>query len=119
MPLASRRTVLIAAADAAAAAALPALAEAAEGTVAVFEADEPAARAFGRSRARSFAVDGDRVRFARVLFIDLRPPRVVAVTRYADYLILAEAAREHGYLAAPAGKPGNALFAWTAERHDA
>jgi hypothetical protein len=116
MATANRRTVLIAAAGAAAAAVAPAFAEGAEGAVAVFEADEPAARAFARSRALRLAVDGDRVRFARKLFVEARPARVVGMTRYADYLILAEAAREHGYRAVLAGQPGDGLFAWTAQR---
>ena len=116
MAAANRRTVLIAAAGAAAVAVLPAFAAASEGVVAVFEADEPVARAFARGRAQRIAVDGDRVRFARKLFADARPARVAAVTRYADYLVLAEAAREHGYRAALTGPLENALFAWTAVR---
>ena len=121
---ASRRTVLVAAAGAAAGAAAPALARAAQDleAVAVFEADEPNARAFAQGRAArglaALAVDGDRVRFARQLFGAMRPPRVVAMTRYADYLLLAESAREEGYRTALAGQAppnGAALFAWTAE----
>lgn len=114
----NRRTVLIAAA---AAAALPAFALAAEQTdaVTVFEADEPAARAFARSRTARLAVDGDRVRFGRKLFREARPAKVVAMTRYADYLVLAESAREEGYRTAlidPASPKSPALFTWTAER---
>ncbi len=115
-----RRTVLVAAAGASAAAALPALALAGEAlqSVAVFEAEEPAARAFASGRSPALALDGDRVRFARSLFRQQRPARVVGMTRYADYLLLAEAAREEGYrtaLAAQAPPDGAALFAWTAD----
>ena len=115
-----RRTVLIAAAGASAAAALPAfvLAGEAQQSVAVFEAEEPAARTFASGRSPALAVDGDRVRFAHRLFRQQRPAKVVAMTRYADYLLLAEAAREEGYrtaLAAQAPPDGAALFAWTAE----
>lgn len=114
----SRRTILIATAGAAAAGALPALAQAAQhlGAVAVFEADEPTALAFARRHSSRLAVDGDRVRFARALFVDLRPGRVVAMTRYADYLLLSDAAREHGYRTVLAGPSDDALFTWTAER---
>ena len=115
-----RRTVLIAAAGASAAAALPAFALAGEAqqSVAVFEAEEPAARTFASGRSPALAVDGDRVRFAHRLFRQQRPAKVVAMTRYADYLLLVEAAREEGYrtaLAAQAPPDGAALFAWTAE----
>jgi hypothetical protein len=122
---ANRRTVLIAAATAASAAMAPALARAAArigaGSVAVFEADEPAARAFADARsakgAAPLAVDGDRIRFARRLFGEARPQQVVAMTRYADFLLLSEAAREDGYRTrlvedASAGP----LFVWTADR---
>ena len=122
-PLPDRRTVLIASVAIAAAAAPPGLAQAlrslGEGSVAVFEADEPAARAFARRRPARLAIDGDRVRFARRLFQDERPLKVVAMTRYADFLLLAESAREAGYratLAGPAPPDGAALFVWTAER---
>ena len=111
----NRRTVLIAAAGAAAVAALPALAQAAEASVAVFEADEPAARAFAKGRIPALAIDGDRVRFARALFREQRPARVLAMTRYADYLILSEAAREDGYRTQLVSQ-ADTLFAWTAER---
>ncbi len=111
----NRRTVLIAAAGATAAAALPAFADAAEASVAVFEAEEPAARAFVQGRRPALAVGGDRVRFARMLFGEQRPKKVVAMTRYADYLILAEAAREDGYRTDIVSQ-AHSLFAWTAER---
>ena len=119
MRLANRRTVLIAAAGAAAVAALPAFAEAADGTVAVFEAGEPAARAFARDRAPSLAVDGDRIRFARTLFREKRPSKVIGMTRYADFLLLAESAREEGYrtrLETKTSPDVTSLFLWTAER---
>ena len=112
----NRRSVLIATAGALAAAALPAFALAAEATpVAVFEADEPAARAFRLGRSPAFAVDGDRVRFARALFREQRPAKVLAMTRYADYLLLTEAAREDGYRIALVSQ-ADTLFTWTAER---
>ena len=110
----NRRTVLIAAAGATAAAALPAFAMAAQASVAVFEAEEPAARAFAQGRDPALAIDGDRVRFARSLFRDQRPAKVIAVTRYADYLVLADAAREDGYRTALVGQT-DVLFTWTAE----
>ena len=115
-----RRTVLIAAAGASAAAALPAFALAGEAqqSVAVFEAEEPAARTFASGRSPALAVDGDRVRFARRLFGEERPGKVLGMTRYADFLILAESAREHGYratLEGPAPPDGAALFVWTAD----
>ena len=124
-PETSRRTVLIAAASAASAALAPALARAAEkigaASIAVFEADEPAARAFAEGRSAkggmTLAVDGDRIRFARRLFGEARPLQVVAMTRYADFLLLSEAAREHGYrtrLVEDAA--GDALFVWTADK---
>jgi hypothetical protein len=115
---ASRRTILIAAGVVAAAGALPALAQAAQelGAVAVFEADEPTALAFASGRSPRLAIDGDRVRFARKLFQDMRPGRVAAMTRYADYLLLSGAAREHGYRTVLTGPSDDALFAWTAER---
>lgn len=118
-----RRTVLIAAAAIVTAGAAPALAQAGrslgEDSVAVFEADQPAARAFARSLPARLAIDGDRVRFARRLFHDERPLKVVGMTRYADFLLLAESAREEGYrttLAGPAPLEGTALFVWTSER---
>ena len=116
-----RRTVLVAAGALAAAAAAPSLAAAGQlagGAVAVFEADEPAASAFARSRGAALAVNGDRIRFARRLFGEQRPRKVVGMTRYADFLMLAESAREHGYRTALAGQAppdGAALFVWTAE----
>ncbi len=117
---ANRRTVLIAACAAAAStgalAGNPGIGTA---QAAVFEAEEPAARAFVRGRPGALAVDGDRVRFARRLFREQRPTKVVAVTRYADFLLLAESAREEGYrtaLVAGARPGGPALFVWTAER---
>ena len=116
-----RRTVLVAAGALAAAAAAPSLAAAGQltgGAVAVFESDEPAARAFARGRGAALAIDGDRIRFGRRLFGEQRPGKVVGMTRYADFLILAETAREHGYRAALAGQAppdGAALFVWTAE----
>ena len=122
-PHASRRTVLIAAATAAAAASTPALARGAgapEGAeIALFDAEEPAARAFAGSRPARLAVEGDRIRFGRRLFRDQRPAKVVAMTRYSDFLLLAETAREEGYRTALAGQAppdGAALFVWTAER---
>ena len=120
----SRRTVLVAAAGAAAAASAPALA-AAEGAraIVVFEAEEPAARSFVQARvARGdtpAAVDGDRIRFARRLFREERPAKVLGMTRYADFLLLADTAREEGYRTAlidQAPPDGAALFLWTAER---
>ena len=114
-----RRTVLIAAAATTAALALPALAQAGPGAIAIFEADEASARAFARRARERLAIDGDRIRFARRLFASRRPEKVVAMTRYADYLMLSESAREHGYrtaLAARTPPDGAALFAWTAER---
>lgn len=114
-----RRSVLIAAVATTAAAVAPAFAQAADGAVAVFEADEPQARAFASGRAARLAVDGDRVRFARTLFGDRRPAKVVAMTRYADFLVLADSAREAGYraqLVDRAPPDGAALFVWTAER---
>ena len=111
----NRRTVLIAAAGATAVAALPAFAQAAEAPVAVFEAEEPAARAFARGRTPALAIDGDRIRFARALFREQRPAKIVAMTRYADYLLLAEAAREDGYRTTLVDQ-ADALFTWTAER---
>ncbi len=119
-PHASRRTVLIAAATAAAA---PAFAHAAgapqAAEITVFDAEEPAARAFASSRPGRLAVDGDRIRFGRGLFREQRPAKVVAMTRYSDFLLLAETAREEGYRTALAGQAppdGAALFVWTAER---
>ena len=115
---ASRRTILIAAAGAAAAGVLPALAVTSPDldTVVVFEADEASARAFATQRNPRLAVHGDRIRFARRLFLDMRPARVLAMTRYADYLLLADAAREHGYRTSLGGTAGGVLFGWTAER---
>ena len=117
-----RRTLLIASASLVTASALAPVAAAAErlagGAVMVFEADEPEARAFARGHGAALAVDGDRVRFARRLFGEARPAKVLGMTRYADFLILAESAREHGYratLEGPAPPDGAALFVWTAD----
>ena len=117
-----RRTLLIASASLAAAGLLAPIAAAAQrltdGSVVVFEADEPAARAFAGDHGAALAVDGDRVRFARRLFGEERPGKVLGMTRYADFLILAESAREHGYratLEGPAPPDGAALFVWTAD----
>ena len=48
-----------------------------------------------------------------------RPEQVVAMTRYADFLLLSETAREHGYRARlidQAPPDGAALFVWTADK---
>lgn len=118
-----RRTLLVASAALAAASVLPPVAAAAEhltrGSVSVFEPDDPAARAFARDRGAALAVEGDRIRFARRLFGEQRPTKVVGMTRYADFLMLADSAREHGYratLGTPGAPGGGALFVWTAER---
>ena len=118
---ASRRSVLVAAAVAAAPGLARAAAAQAASTVVVFDADEPAARAYASARGagRRLAVDGDRVRLARRLFGLDRPAKVLAMTRYADFLVLSETAREQGYRAALLGQAppdGAALFAWTAQR---
>ncbi|HEY5410099.1 MAG TPA: hypothetical protein VIJ94_05165 [Caulobacteraceae bacterium] len=120
-----RRALLVAASALTAAAAMPSFAAAgrlAGGAVAVFEAEERSARTFVRGRGAPLAIDGDRIRFARRLFGEQRPSKVVGVTRYADFLMLAESAREHGYRATLEGRAppdGAALFVWTAEPAEA
>ncbi len=117
-----RRTLLIASASVAATSVLAPVADAvdrvASGAIVVFEADEPAARAFARGRGDALAMDGDRIRFARWLFGETRPRKVLGMTRYADFVILAESAREYGYratLEGPVPPAGAALFVWAAE----
>ena len=110
---ASRRTVLVAVAAATALAPLAGIAGG-TGTLAVFEADEPVARDFAARLPARMAVDGDRVRFARRVFGQLRPGRVVGMTRYADYLLLADAAREEGYRVTLGKPPQDPLIVWTA-----
>jgi hypothetical protein len=125
-PQPDRRTVLLGSALAAGAAS-PALARAAGAVgapaLALFEPSRPEARAFAEGRRASgalpVALTGDRVRLARRLFGQLRPRSAAAMTGYADFLLLAEAAREHGYRTrlldrAPAG--ALTLFVWTAEK---
>ena len=42
------------------------------------------------------AIDGDRIRFAREVLAD-RPALIAGVSRHADFILIADAAREAGY----------------------
>ena len=110
---ASRRTVLTAVAAATALAPLAGMAGG-TATLAVFQADEAVARDLAARWPARMAIDGDRVRFARRVFGELRPGRVVGLTRYADYLLLADAAREQGYRVMLGKPPRESLVVWTA-----
>ncbi|MEI9965428.1 MAG: hypothetical protein WDM92_12835 [Caulobacteraceae bacterium] len=121
-PSPNRRTVLAAGLALAGAAAAPAaLAKAAAAPLALYDPAEPAARAFAAKTAslggRSLAIEGDRIRLARYVFGHQRPARVQAVARYADLLLLADAAREDGYRTTRLDRLARAdgLFLWNAE----
>ena len=88
-------------------AAVPAAASASEftwrhghGTVLLYDADLPQGRAFaeaGRAWNRAVApLEGDRIRFARMVFAR-RPAIVQGVSRQADAVLLGEVAAEAGY----------------------
>ena len=47
----------------------------------------------------SLAITGDRVRFTRDL-LKAKPAMIAGVSRYADMLLIADIAREHGYMLA-------------------
>ena len=115
-----RRSVLAAAALLAAAAAPAALAAAPALTL--FDPDEPAARAFAATRGgESIPIEGDRIRLARRHFAPGAPGRLTVIARHADVLLLADAAREHGYRAValdpfPTMDGRGGMFVWTARR---
>jgi hypothetical protein len=123
----NRRRVLVAGAVLAAAAAAPAaMAKAADlvgpPSLTLFDPDEPAARVFAASRGgASIAIEGDRIRLARRLLTHGGPDRLTVIGRHADLILLADAAREHGYrltslepFPAMDGRPG--LFIGVADR---
>jgi hypothetical protein len=121
-----RRTFLVGSAVAAGAAS-PALARSAGGlaapALALFDPGQPVACAFAQGQAArgllAVPLEGDRIRLARQLFLELTPRSAAAMTGYADFLLLSDAAREYGYRArlldrAPAGP--QSLFVWTVEK---
>jgi hypothetical protein len=119
----NRRTVLAAAATLAGAATAPAVAKAAgREPLTLFDPDEPAARAFAESKGgRTVPIKGDRIRLARRLFAKDPPSRLTVIARHADQLLLAEAAREHGYRTVamdpfPAMDGHGGMFIWVAKR---
>ena len=120
----NRRTVLaVAATLAGAVAAKSAVAQAAEAEpLTLFDPDEPAARAFAASQAgRAVPIEGDRIRLARRLFAKDAPGSLTIIARHADQLLLAEAAREHGYRPIalhpfPVTDGGGGMFIWVAKR---
>lgn len=118
-PVPHRRDVLGATAALAAAAVTPPALAAAAGVlpspVTLFDPE-----AFASGPASALAIEGDRIRFARSLFRERRPRRLTAMTRYADFLLLAECAGEEGYRTRLLGRApapqGGELFLWSAER---
>jgi len=117
-----RRTVLAAAATlAGAAAAKSAIAKGAEALI-LFDPAEPAARAFAASQGgRAVPIKGDRIRLARRLFASGAPGRLTVISRHADQLLLAEAAREQGYRSValdpfPAVDGRSGMFVWVAKK---
>jgi hypothetical protein len=119
----NRRTVLAAAATLAGAAAAPAaVAKAADPPLTLFDPDEPAARAFAAFQGgRIVPIKGDRIRLARRVFAKDAPGRLTVIARHADQLLLAEAAREHGYRTVdldpfPALDGRGGMFIWAAKK---
>jgi hypothetical protein len=88
----------------------------------LFDPDEPAAKAFAVSQGgRTVPIEGDRIRLARRLFAAGAPSRLTVIARHADQLLLAEAAREHGYRPValdpfPALDGRGGMFIWVAKR---
>ena len=122
-----RRTVLAAAtALAGAAATQGAVAQAADLAEAepltLFDPDEPAAKAYAVAQGgRTVPIEGDRIRLARRLFGDGAFSRLIAGRSPADQILLAEAAREHGYRPValdpfPALDGRSGMFMWVARR---
>jgi hypothetical protein len=54
-------------------------------------------------------IEGDRIRFARAMFA-ARPSLVIGVSRSADALLIAEVAREAGYV--PVSQTLDARYGW-------
>lgn len=85
------------------------------GTVLLFDAEMAQGRAFaeaGRAWNRSVvAIEGDRVRFAREIFVR-RPAIVQGVSRQADSILIEEVAAEAGYERAAIEVDGDAIK-WT------
>ena len=113
---ASRRAAL------AGALALPAVASLAKspkrkpsGTVLLHDPSLEAGRRFAASaQARGdevFAIEGDRIRFARAMF-KRAPALVVGVSRAADAVLIEDVGREAGYMPVAVPGPLADRFAW-------
>ena len=120
-----RRTVLAAATALAGAAATQGALAKASGkgsSLTLFDPEEPAAKAFAASQpGRAVAIDGDRIRLARRLFVGGAPSRLTVIARHADQILLAEAAQEAGYRTFaldpfPAVDGRGGMFIWVAKR---
>ena len=116
-----RRTILGAAgALTALGAASAAKAKMADRELTLFDAHEPAARAFAASRpGRTAPIEGDRIRLARRQLAAGAPSRLTVIARHADLLLLTEVAWEEGYRAMaqePFPTSDGGLFIWTANR---
>lgn len=66
---------------------------------------------------RALAIEGDRIRFARAVFMR-RPSLVFGVSRPADALLIGEVGREAGYVAVGEGTAGLAEMIAAARPRD-
>lgn len=113
---ASRREALIGALAVPAAGALPLTARASTGTpILLHDPKLAAGRRFAAAAAAkgegAVAIEGDAIRFARMIFAR-QPTLVVGVTRRADALLIEEVGREAGYRAvAPPVSTGSDAWA--------
>jgi hypothetical protein len=120
---ADRRTVLAGAAGLAGAAVAPAALAAARrpDALRLYDPADTAALTVARTvwpaMAGAVAIEGERIPFAHQVFA-AQPSQVLAVTRWADCVLLTEVAEEAGYRTAVLDRigPGRSVFLWRAER---